>query len=165
MKPLLLIDFDHTLFDTDSFKVEAFTDFDHLPEVNLDQYLYKDAIPFINYVSNHFTPAIFSEGPMPFQQQKIALTKVASLISPQLTFVYSSSQKNKALKPLLQSHHVVALIDDKPEFVDFATNLGLPTIRITRGKYANQPTTTPPTHSVTSLQQIIDQDLLTHLQS
>ena len=68
-QPNILIDFDHTLFDTTAFRekhnanVKADTDFSEL--------LYPDAMAFLEYAEGFGKLCLYSEGPVEFQKEKI----------------------------------------------------------------------------------------------
>lgn len=165
-KPLILIDLDHTLLNTSKIKSDfpsietAISTFHTYSGLEVDKYLYDDALVFINYAANYFTPSIFTEGPVEFQNAKISHSSLGSLIAPNYRFIYESMTKSSQLGALINIHHPVILIDDRPEHLDAATKLGLKTIRIRRGKHEHDPDIAPPNITVSSLQEIVTKDLL-----
>lgn len=167
-KPAILIDFDHTLFDTDKLSSQ----FDSYQQVvdyvtqtpnNLDQFLYSDSEPFLNYLLDHFTLFIFTEAEPEYQTQKINKTLVSQLIPQSHLLIYPPLQKTKHLPKIIKKHHPIALIDDKPEYIDAANQHHLYTIRLKRGKYVSQKTTSQPDFTYNSLQNLQQAQVLHRL--
>lgn len=169
MKPLILIDLDHTLVDTSKLKFEfphlsdARNHLASLPSSGFDPYLYPDTISFIHYLLNYATPAIFSEGPLEFQHHKIQKSALCQLISPEYLFIFPSESKLNHLDQLLSTHTISALVDDKPEVIDAANSAHLKSIRLNRGIHQDIPSVSPATHTVSTLTDIIQNNLLASL--
>jgi len=154
-KNIILIDFDHTLFNTTKFAENV----DKLNgDINYKSFLYPDAEEFIKYASQYGTPVLFSEGELNFQLEKIKNTGIGKLFRENVK-VYPSYGKMADIKNLTNGHSVV-LIDDKPEIVDMAISWGYKVIRVKRGKYIDSNSNLSPTHEVESLRDIISKDLL-----
>ncbi len=154
-KNIILIDFDHTLFNTNKFVENV----DKLgKDVNYKSFLYPDAEEFVTYASKYGTPVLFSEGEVNFQLEKIKNTGIDKLFKENVK-VYPSYEKMLDIKKLTAGHDVV-LIDDKPEVVDMAISWGYKVIRIKRGRYIESNSNLLPTHEVDSLKAIISKDLL-----
>lgn len=166
---LALLDLDNTLVNTQKLKdtyqdyQQIVTTVSHFTDSQFDPFLYDDAIPFINYLKDQVTPAIFSEGDIEFQRQKVALSSLKHLISTNHIFIYPPQTKHLHLEELARTHHLSFILDDQSQIIDFATDLHIPTIRLKRGEYRQELGSQQPTWQVESLQEIIDQDLLTKL--
>lgn len=169
-KALALIDLDHTLLNTSQIKQEfptleaAISAFSRFTGQEIDRYLYPDSIAFIAYTKNYFTPAIFTEGPIDFQQAKITHSALGNLIDAPHRFIFDGFTKSDHLSDLAATHHPAILIDDNPKHIAAANALKLITVRITRGDHATEPDITPPTLTVASLQEIITGDLFKTIQ-
>ncbi len=150
----ILIDFDHTLFDTEKF-VKYLSE--NPEELNYADFLYPDAIAFIDYANSKGTTVLFSEGEPEFQKEKIRESGIEELFKGGVKILPSFSKmenleewKNKAL----------VFVDDKPEVIDEAGKKGFLTIRVKRGKYADVETRKPAKYTVGSLAEIVEKDLL-----
>jgi len=165
--PTVLIDFDHTLFNTQAF-IAKFPEAKNL-KLNetigsLDEFLYPDSLSFIHSLKNHFTPILFSEGPDPFQAQKIAKTSLISLIPEPHRFIYPINSKQQHLPLLIKKFQPLCLIDDHPAHLDSATKHGLFTLRLSRGKHAKESSQYPPTFICPDLEFISTNQILPRLQ-
>lgn len=163
-KPVVLIDFDHTLFDVDKL-YDNHGDFDSIISFvkaadSLDDFLYPDALTFLKTLAMDFTPVIFSEGPLPYQQQKIEKTSLKQYIDPDHFFIFSQNQKSANLPKLIDLFHPICLIDDKPSHLTAASRFNLSTIRIMRGKNSDLPDEITPTFTARNLTQITDSNYL-----
>jgi len=163
-KKILLIDFDHTLFDLGQIfqNVDNYDDGKKfvLAHEKLDEYLYSDAKAFIKTVSKLVTPVIFSEGELDYQKQKISKTSLDQEIGEANFLIFDAYEKEKRLEDLAKENEIVAIVDDNPRIIDKAITLGIPTIRIVRGKYKDETTTYVPTFEVESLDEIISSTLI-----
>lgn len=157
-KTIILIDFDHTLFNTDEFVKNM-----NKPDKNLEykNFLYSDAEEFVSYAARYGTPVLFSEGEVDFQWDKINKTELKKLFGENIK-VYPSYTKMVEIKKFTNGSKVI-LIDDKPEVVDTGLALGYKVIRVKRGKYEASDTKLNPAHVVDSLKTIISKDLLKNI--
>lgn len=148
----MFIDFDHTIFNTEEFAKYLSTS---PKQINYKEFLYPDAISFIKYASGFGKTVIFSEGDPAFQKEKIDGSGIAEFAS--CVQIFPSYSKMTELKS--QGAEII-LIDDKPEVVDEAIDKGVTVIRVRRGKYKDVETKREPKFVVSSLQEIVDRDLL-----
>lgn len=154
-KKIILIDFDYTLFDTDKFVKYL----QRAPEIiNFKDFLYPDALEFINYASKIDEITLFSEGDENFQKAKIVGTGIGKLFPGGVKILPSFTKVQELLK--ISRNGNVVLIDDKPEVVDSALSMGCKVIRVKRGKYEKDDTKTKPNQTVGTLSEIINKDLL-----
>ena len=159
-KKIILIDLDHTLFNTQEFRKVL-----NLPDkqVNYRSFLYNDALPFIKYVSKYGTPVLFTEGDMDFQNQKIEKSGLKKVFGRDIkVFPACGKARNNALTDDQELIGRV-LIDDKPEVLDKAISLGYKTIRVRRGKYKLLNGRMRPDYVVSDLKSIIKKDLFKKL--
>lgn len=151
----ILVDFDHTLFDTEKFKVARLES----PEkINYKDFLYPDALDFIKYASKFGKAILFSEGEPDFQKEKIDGTEIEKLFSGGVK-IYPSYSKIGELLKIAQENEII-LIDDKPDVIDEAISAGCKVIRVRRGKYANEETKLKPEFVVEGLSEIVSKNLL-----
>ena len=150
----ILVDFDHTLFDTGKFvKFRS----KNPKELNYSDFLYPDAIPFIIYASGKGTTVLFSEGEVDFQKEKINGTGIEKLFNGGVR-VLPSFSKMSSLKEW--KGRKLVLIDDKPEVIKDAAKKSFLTIRVRRGRYVNVDTQNLADFTVKSLREIVDKNLL-----
>jgi UDP-N-acetylmuramate--alanine ligase len=153
-KVTILVDFDHTLFDT-----EKYAEARSVRKINdYKEFLYPDAVDFIKYASSFGEMVLFSEGDVPFQKEKIKGTGIENLFSGGVK-IFPSYSKMKNLDNLKTGDKVV-LIDDKPEVTDYGISKGFTVIRVRRGKYSSEEAINEPNFVVKSLSEIIDKDIL-----
>ena len=150
----ILVDFDHTLFDTGKFvKFRS----KNPKELNYSDFLYPDAISFIIYAGSKGTSVLFSEGEVDFQKEKIKGTGIEKLFNGGVR-VLPSFSKMASLGEW--EGKKIVLIDDKPEVIEEAAKNGFLTIRVRRGRYADLDTQNLADFTVKSLREIIDKNLL-----
>lgn len=154
-KAIILVDFDHTLFNTSKF-ADALSKSSE--NINYKDFLYPDYLEFINYASKFGSLTLFSEGEIKFQEKKINATEIGKLF-PGGVKIFPSYAKMQDLSKNLNGEKIV-LIDDKPDIVDEAVSLGCKVIRVKRGKYRSEKTKFRPDFEVDSLSEIVDKDLL-----
>ena len=152
---VVLVDFDYTLFDTEKFVQFLSTS---PSSIDYKNFLFPDALPFIEYASKFAKLTLFSEGEPEFQKEKIEGTGIENLFSGGVK-IFPSYSKMKNLDNLKTDAKVV-LIDDKPEVVDYGISKGLTVIRIRRGKYSSEESMKEPNFVVKSLSEIVDKDIL-----
>lgn len=151
----ILVDFDYTLFDTSKF-IEFLSG---SPEtINYKDFLYPDALKFIDYASNFGNLILFSEGEVDFQNEKINGTGIGNLFSGGIK-VFASYSKMQDMANIAVGKKVI-LIDDKPEVVDKAVSMGYRVIRVRRGKYKSMETKNKPDFVAESLSEIVDKNIL-----
>lgn len=164
IKPIVLIDFDHTLLDWQQIP-QDFESYQQaktfiLQQSNLDEFLYPDTYEFLQEISRKWTPALFSEGEVDYQKKKIDKTNVGKFIDSKHMFIFDEHQKVVGLKQLANQINVLALIDDNPQILDAAKTLAVPTIRLKRGKYQSAKTKFQPDFEVNSLAEITQRNIL-----
>lgn len=159
---LILIDFDHTLFNTTRFKKELK---EGRKRFNYRKFLYPDSKKFISYATKYGTPTLFSEGDVNFQKNKIIKTGMKDFFGVNIKIYPSSLEIGKMdkINKLAANYQKVILIDDKPEIVSKALALDYKVIRVKRGKYREIKTAIHPTFEVENLKEIIRQDLLSDI--
>lgn len=157
-KTVILVDFDHTLFDTEKFVkfLESSP-----KEIDYKEFLYDDALDFINYASRFGKLMLFSEGEVGFQKEKIKGTGIENLFLGGFHIFPSYTKSGKLLK--ITNIKNTILIDDKPEIIDTATSLGMRVVRIRRGKYANDETKSEPNFEVKNLSELVEGNLLNRI--
>lgn len=148
----MFIDFDHTIFNTEEFAKYLSTS---PKQINYKEFLYPDAVSFIKYASGFGKTVIFSEGDPAFQKEKIDGSGIAEYATD--VQIFPSYSKMDGLK---SPEAKIILIDDKPEVIDEAIEKGITVIRVKRGKHRDVETRNEPKYVVSSLQEIIDKDLL-----
>ncbi len=149
---LILIDFDHTLFNTEKFKKAIKRE--AIPRYR--GFLYKDALEFLDYAKKFGKLILFSEGEADFQRKKIKKSGVLKFFSKVKIYPTDSKAQNFVE---FQGERII-LIDDKPKIADEAISVGLSVIRVRRGKYKSINTRFTPAIEVKSLKEIIRRDLL-----
>lgn len=155
---IILVDFDHTLFDTSRF-VEFLS---KSPEtINYKDFLYPDVSGFLDYASKLGKLTLFSEGEVEFQKEKIEGTGIGKLFPGGVRILPSYTKVGELAKMSDASETI--LIDDKPEIIDQAISSGFKVIRVKRGKYAGEDTKFKPNIEVESLAEIVKNDLLRNL--
>lgn len=154
-KLIILIDFDHTLFDTTRF-VESLSS--SPKKVNYKDFLYSDALEFINYASDFGDLILFSEGDVDFQKKKIDGTGIGELFSGGVK-IFPSYSKMQNLANITIGERVI-LIDDKPEVIDKGISMGYHIIRVKRGKHRDEEMKNKPDFVVSSLSEIVAEDIL-----
>jgi len=155
----IYIDFDYTLFNV--FKFVQDRKKGSLTDGKYSKYLYSDAAPFINYAKKFGTPYIFSEGEVGFQKEKIFKTGINQLFGDNLK-IYGSYEKMLQVRTEDVKDKVI-LVDDNPETITEALKLGWKAIRIKRGKYKEGESMLKPDYTVTTLKQIVENNLLSKL--
>jgi FMN phosphatase YigB (HAD superfamily) len=154
-KLTILVDFDHTLFDTSKFVRYLLNS----PKtIDYRDFLYPDSIKFIKSASKFGRTVLFSEGDIEFQKEKIKGTGVGKMFSGGVK-IFSSFSKMQELPNLFKDGKIV-VIDDKPEIVDKAILGGCKTIRIKQGKHRAEKTKFRPDFEVGSLSEIIAKGIL-----
>jgi hypothetical protein len=151
----ILVDFDHTLFNTTKF-VEFMSG--SPKTIDYKDFLYPDALEFVNYASDFGNLTLFSEGEVDFQKEKIDGTGIGGLFSGGVR-IFPSYSKMQDLASIATVKKTV-LIDDKPEVVDNAISLGCHVIRVKRGKYSDKETKSKPDFVVNSLSEVVEKDIL-----
>lgn len=154
-KSTILVDFDYTLFDTTRFVDYISTS---PKSVDYKDFLYPDALGFLEYASEFGNLTLFSEGEIEFQKEKIEGTGIEKLFSGGIKILPSYTKVNELTK--MSNSTNLIMIDDKPDVVDQAISLGFKAIRINRGKYADVNTKLKPNLVVGSLSEIVKKDLL-----
>jgi FMN phosphatase YigB (HAD superfamily) len=152
-KRQILVDFDHTLFNTEKFKEILKTG--TIP--GYPEFLYDDAPQFLEYAREYGELALLSEGEPDFQKEKIEKSGISKFFSE--VKIFPSFQKSTYFAQVSDKPNVI-LIDDKPDIIDEAVSVGLTVIRVKRGKYKDAETKFRPRYVVNSLQEIIDKDIL-----
>ena len=152
---VVLVDFDYTLFDTEKF-VQFLSSSPN--SVDYKNFLFPDALPFIEYASKFADLTLFSEGELEFQEEKVEGTGIDELFLGGVKILPSFTKIDELTK--IGSGKNVILIDDKPDIVDEAVSLGFKVIRVKRGKYAKSETKSKPSFVVGSLSEIVEKDLL-----
>lgn len=152
----ILVDFDHTLFNTNKFINLVKGDLN--TRVEFKDFLYPDALEFISYASKCGRLVLFSEGDIDFQKEKIKKTKLDKLFKDGIE-IYSSYAKMNSLKKYSNKENLV-LIDDNPKIIDEAVSMGLKAIRVKRGKFKSFDSKQKPEYTVASLKDIMRRDLL-----
>lgn len=137
-KPVLLVDFDHTLFDTHSL-VARFNSLDEVIDYvqkaeSLDEFIYPGAVNLLKSAQKNWQVFLFSEGQLPYQEQKVRKTQLPQLVSQVL--IYPEHHKTRQLANLATKYSRLAIVDDKPEVLEAAAKLNLVTIRLKTGKYS-----------------------------
>ncbi|OGM88671.1 hypothetical protein A2594_03065 [Candidatus Woesebacteria bacterium RIFOXYD1_FULL_41_28] len=153
-KTTILVDFDHTLFDTERYVREKSAS-DH---VDYKEFLYPDTLAFIKYASDFGEAVLFSEGDVEFQREKISGTGIESLFSGGVK-IFPSFSKMENLDDMVLNGKVI-IVDDKPEVVDYGISKGFTVIRVRRGKYSDEESKNQPDFVVKSLSEIIEKDIL-----
>lgn len=151
----ILVDFDYTLFDTTRF-VNTLSS--SPKTVDYKDFLYPDALGFLEYASEFGNLILFSEGEIEFQKEKIDGVDIEKLFSGGIKILPSYTKVSELTK--MSNAVNLIMIDDKPDVVDQAVSLGFKTIRINRGKYAGVNTKLKPNFVVESLEEIVKKDLL-----
>lgn len=154
-KLTIFVDFDYTLFDTTKF-VEFLSSSPN--NINYKDFLYPDALEFIDYAAKFGELVLFSEGEVDFQREKITGTGIDKLFSGGVKVFPSYSKVVNFVR--LEEGQKAVLIDDKPEVIDQGISLGYQTIRVRRGKYVSQGTKSCPRFIVDNLSEIIEKNLL-----
>lgn len=150
----ILVDFDHTLFDTEKFvKLRS----GNSKKIDYSKLLYPDALVFITYANSKGTTILFSEGEIPFQKEKIKGTGIEKLFNGGVRILPSFSKMSKLEEWKAEN---LILVDDKPEIIEEAVKRGFLTIRVRRGRYASVDTQNPADFTVKSLREIVDKNLL-----
>lgn len=153
-KNQILIDFDNTLFDTESFKKELAKKGELK---DLSMFVYPDVTRFIDYAKIYGVPILFTEGDLSLQKEKILKSGIDELFGT--VKVFDSYTKIENLKKDFQVGSTV-IIDDKPDFVKDAFAFGFKVIRVKRGKYSNVIADVPEDFVAESLDEIIEKDLI-----
>lgn len=143
MRPLLLIDLDHTLLNTRLLfqrfesrkKIKSYV----YQTKSLQEFLFPDAAEFFYTASKFLDLGLFSEGEIDFQRQKIEKLNLNKLIPPHHQFVFPPYKKIKALPQIVNKFHPIALLDDKPEYLLKASSLHLKTIWVNRKRFSFDP--------------------------
>ncbi len=164
MKLFVLIDVDHTLLDTqklvNDFKsIDKIQDYLNASQNSIQSYLFPNALKFLKTISNTHNTAIFSEGPLPYQQQKIKNLQLQQFTN-QPSIITAPHQKTKIFDQIKQNHTNIVLIDDKPTHLDQAFQNSITTIRVKTGKYKATSTQYPCDFTVSNLDQILDLKVL-----
>lgn len=152
---VILVDFDHTLFDTGRFAQSSGATSVGL---NYKDFLYPDVFEFINYASKFGELTLFSEGEVEFQKEKIEGCGIKTLFSGGVKVFPSHSKADELLK--ISKPENIILIDDNPEVVDKAISLGCRVIRVKRGKHEKSGTKKQPEFTVENLSEIVRKNLL-----
>lgn len=151
----ILVDFDHTLFDTTQFA----NSISGSPKaVDYKDFLYPDALPFLEYASEFGDLTLFSEGEIEFQKEKIDGVGIEKFFTDGIKILPSYTKVSELTK--MSNAVNLIMIDDKPEVVDQAISLGFKVIRINRGKYAGVNSKLKPNFVVESLAELVKKDLL-----
>jgi len=152
---LILIDFDHTLFNTEKFKKAIKRE----TVLKYRDFLYKDALEFLDYAKKFGKLVLFSEGEVDFQRKKIEKSGVLKFFSK--VKIYPTDSKAQNFVEFRGKRTI--LIDDKPKIADEAIPAGLSVIRVRRGKYKTINTRFTPAIEVKNLKEIIRRDLLSDI--
>ena len=156
--PTLLVDLDYTIVNTDTLKQDyswdQVQDAELVNNTDFNKYLYPDSLEFLKSASKFFNLVAFTEGPLHLQKAKITQSKLKDFFKPENSLVYEPHQKAQQLQQIQKEHPNLYLIDDKADILDQAINLGIFSIRISRGKHKDTHSETQPHLNYKSLAQI-----------
>lgn len=150
----ILVDFDYTLFDTTKF-VNTLSG--SPKAIDYKDFLYPDALEFLEYASEFGDLTLFSEGEIEFQKEKIDGVEIGKFFLGGVKILPSYTKFSELTR--MSNVTNMIMVDDKPEIVDQAISLGFKVIRIKRGKYAEVNTKLKPNLVVESLSEIVKKDL------
>lgn len=118
-KGVILLDLDHTLYNVDK------------------QILYDDALPFIEFAESKGDLFLFTEGEIKTQNEKIDRLGLNKYFKDNKILVFDSYSKMVNVAGMFKDSNII-VIDDNPEVIKKANELGWTTIRIRRGRYEDQ---------------------------